>query len=87
MTVYVVVANHVETRPTECSYDDDGYYDDYYDEEFYSSETIAICATEEIAKAIADRENNKCGGWGDEVIYYPVEVLEEVPEDEEILYM
>lgn len=78
MTVYVVARETIETRPTECSYDD-GYYDDYYDEEFYSSETICICATEELAAKIAEREDDSMLAMG-HVYYYPVEVIEEEAE-------
>lgn len=82
MVVYVVLIDHVETRPTECSYED-GYYDDYYDEEFHSSTIVAICLNEELAKILAEKEDNKCG-LGDSAYYVPYEVLESDGTYEEI---
>ena len=79
MTVYVVMRHRVETRPTECSYDEDGYYDDYYDEEFPSDEIICICATKQLAEDIVDREDRK-SGWSDYVFYQEYEVLEDEEE-------
>ena len=78
MTVYIVCVDHVSTRPTDLSYDEDGFYDDFYDEEVHSTEIVCVCATKELAqKKVSEYEDSDEYEAMDVVFYVPYEVLEE----------
>ena len=77
MEVWIVLIDHVTTRPTELS-DDDGYYDDYYDEEFHESEIICVCDSEKLAdKKVKEYETANHVYPLDTVYYIPYQVLTE----------
>lgn len=85
MTVYLVFRTITEHHSNDLCWDD-GYYDDYYEDITVGEELIGVYATKELAEKVAEREDNRCGGE-DHAYYTEYEVLEEVPEDEEILCM
>ena len=85
MIVYLVFRTITEHHSNDLCWDD-GYYDDYYEDITVGEELVGVYATKELAEKVAEREDNRCGGE-DHAYYTEYEVLEEVPEDEEILCM
>ena len=85
MTVYIVCVDHVDTRPTGQSYDEDGFYDDFYDEEVHFTEIVSVCATEALAQEEVDSyEYSDELGAMDTAFYTPYEVLEETKAKAEV---
>ena len=76
MTVYVVMKTTTQCFENDACWDD-GWYDDYYETEVTSEEFIGIYATEELAKKVAEEEDERCSGYLDKAYYFPYEVVEE----------
>lgn len=75
MTVYVIIKSTLQTFENEACWDD-GWYDDYYETQVTSEELIGIYASEELAKKVTEKENEKCDGYYATVYYFPYEVIE-----------